>query len=102
MADIEQQARELLPCPFCGSPGEVLGHGACFIVTCSADETECDPSPSTWGATTADEAAVAWNTRAEPKWRPIDAPEVLADSSTPDHFRDAAEMVGEGRGDGSS
>lgn len=58
---------ELLPCPFCGKAG-LLGTGwpNGYFVSCSVGGWACGVEMNTYRSSTKEEAAVAWNRRAEP------------------------------------
>lgn len=55
---------DLLPCPFCGGPGECFLNGSrTYTVMCHDDNEGCEFSPYGFAGTEA-EAITLWNTRA--------------------------------------
>ena len=85
----DMKDEELLPCPFCGSPGHVTEGDYRFYVACTNLDCFCcvgevydrDGMPDHI-FTSAKDAAKAWNTRVRP-WQPIetvphDTPVILA------------------------
>lgn len=60
MSDGQPTSKDLLPCPFCGSPGSVYTNGGVWFGCCS----ECD-ADGQWHETE-EQARAAWNRRYSP------------------------------------
>lgn len=57
------EGERLLPCPFCGSPGQWHeGTVAGWIVACANTDFACNVRPATWWGSRAD-AVLHWNRR---------------------------------------
>ncbi|WP_243350829.1 Lar family restriction alleviation protein [Stenotrophomonas acidaminiphila] len=75
MADPMQQARELLPCPFCGEANHLLVEHLDGTIIHPAYQVRCDNCGASSGYTDRS-CAELWNTRAAlrsaPEWQPIE------------------------------